>query len=226
VIRHDLRLGPAGRKRDAKLLEEVFRLCCRYAGQTPGPNVFVPETRQVLRIEFTWSRILRYLQYLDDSLLLRLIPPLELRLKRQASPAKVCLCDHALRASWLQEIVPIDQQGLAANPDLMLLAGHLAESVLGYFLSTIPNLDVAYFPARGIEPEVDFVLTIGTRRIPVEVKYRRKVDYHEDTRGLRAFLEKTVYNAPFGLLVTLDDEVTVYDPRIIPISLSSFLWMR
>jgi len=35
-----------------------------------------------------------------------------------------------------------------------------------------------------------------------------------------------VYNAPFGLLVTLDDEATVSDPRIIPISLSSFLWLR
>ena len=47
------------------------------------------------------------------------------------------------------------------------------------------------------------------------------------TRGeLRAFLEKTVYNAPLGLLVTLADDVVVHDPRIIPISLSSLLWLR
>jgi hypothetical protein len=39
-------------------------------------------------------------------------------------------------------------------------------------------------------------------------------------------MEKTVYNAPFGLLVTLEDGVTVPDPRIVPISLSSFLWLR
>lgn len=82
------------------------------------------------------------------------------------------------------------------------------------------------FPARGIEPEVDFVVTVGTRRIPIEVKYRRRIDPHDDTRGLRAFLEKSVYNAPFGLLVTLEDDVTVYDPRIIPVPLSSFLWVR
>jgi hypothetical protein len=49
---------------------------------------------------------------------------------------------------------------------------------------------------------------------------------HEDTRGLRTFLEKTVYNAPFGLLVNLNDDVAVPDPRIIPISLSSLLWLR
>ncbi|HJX10380.1 MAG TPA: hypothetical protein VJ733_07745, partial [Candidatus Binatia bacterium] len=141
-------------------------------------------------------------------------------------PAKVCLCDHALRASWLQESVPLSSKELTANPHLTDLAGHLAESVLGYYLASIPHLDVAYFPARGIEPEVDFIMTVGTRRIPVEVKYRRRIDYHEDTRGLRAFLEKTVYNAPFGLLVTLNDDVTVPDPRIIPISLSSFMWIR
>jgi predicted AAA+ superfamily ATPase len=106
------------------------------------------------------------------------------------------------------------------------LAGHLAESTLGYFFGSIPGLDLAHFPSRGAEPEVDFVLTVGTRRIPVEVKYRRRIDPHEDTRGLRAFLEKTVYNAPFGLLVTVEDETPMPDARIIPISLSSLLWMR
>ena len=106
------------------------------------------------------------------------------------------------------------------------MAGRLAESALGYFLASIPNLEVSHFPARGIEPEVDFVLTVGTKRIPVEVKYRKRIDPHDDTVGLRAFLEKTVYNAPLGILVTLEDDVTIPDPRIIPISLSSFLWMK
>ncbi len=147
-------------------------------------------------------------------------------MKRPKAPPKVCLCDHALRASWLQEVVPLDAAGLAENPHLADLAGRLAESVLGYFLASIPNLDVAHFPARGAEPEVDFVLTVGTRRIPVEVKYRRRIDPHEDTRGLRAFLEKSVYNAPLGLLVTLEDGVIVPDPRIIPISLPALLWSR
>lgn len=36
-------MGPRGQKRDEKLLEEVFRLCCRYAGQSPGQGAFVPE---------------------------------------------------------------------------------------------------------------------------------------------------------------------------------------
>ena len=226
AIQHDLRMGPRGAKRDEKLLEEVFRLCCRYAGQAAGQAVFVPEIQQALTGNLGWNRILAYLKFLDGTLLVRLIPPLELRLKKRKGPAKICLSDHSLRASWLQEIVPIDSAGLNANPHLTDLAGHIAESVLGYFLASIPNLDLAHFPVRGAEPEVDFVITIGTRRIPVEVKYRRRIDPHEDTRGLRAFLEKAVYNAPFGLLVTLEDDVQIPDPRIVAISLSSLLWMR
>ncbi len=226
AIQHDLRAGPGGQKRDEKLLEEVFRLCCRYAGQSPGQSVFVPEIHQALAGNIGWSRILNYLRFLDRTLLIQLIQPLELRLKRRKSSPKICLCDHALRAAWLQEVIPLAPEALTANPHLTDLAGHLAESVLGYFLASIPNLEVAHFPARGVEPEVDFVLTVGTHRLPVEVKYRRRIDPHEDTRGLRAFLEKAVYHAPLGLLVTLDDEVQVPDPRILAISLSSLLWMR
>lgn len=227
AIQHDLRLGERGRKRDEKLLEEVFRLCCRYAGQTPGQSVFVPEINQSLGGGINWNRILNYLRFLDRTLLIRLIPPMEARLtKKGAKTAKVCLCDHALRACWLEEVIPLDEDGLAKDPHLSDMAGHLAESILGYFLASIPNLDVAHVPRRGAEPEVDFVMTVGTRRIPVEVKYRKRIDPHEDTRGLRAFLEKTVYNAPLGLLVTLRDEVRVQDPRIVTISLSSLLWLR
>ena len=226
AIQHDLRMGERGVKRDEKLLEEVFRLCCRYAGQCPGQKVFVPEIQQALTGNIGWNRILNYLRFLDGTLLIRLIQPLELRLKRRKSPAKVCLSDNALRAAWLQEVVPLDPETLVKEPHLCDLAGHLAESTLGYFLAGIPNLDLAHFPSRGAEPEVDFILTVGTRRIPIEVKYRRRIDPHEDTRGIRAFLEKTVYNAPFGLLVTLDDNVQLDDRRIIPISLSSLLWLR
>lgn len=166
--------------------------------------------------------MLAYLRFLNDTLLLRLVPPLELRLKRAKGHSKVCLCDHSLRASWLQESIPLTPEALARAPHLGDIAGHLAESIAGYFLGSIPGLDLAWFPER----EVDFVITIGEYRIPVEIKYRRRIDEHHDTLGLRAFLEKTVYNAPFGLLLTLTDEATVSDPRVIALPLSSLLLMR
>lgn len=173
-----------------------------------------------------WQRVLTYLKFLNDTLLIRLVEPLELRLKKKKGPPKLCLCDHSLRASWLQEILPLTPQGLDAAPHLSDISGHIAESITGYFLGNMPGLDLAWFPERGAEPEVDFSITVGEYRIPVEIKYRRPIDTHRDTLGLRAFLDKTVYNAPFGVLVTLLDEVCIDDPRVIALPMSSLLLMR
>jgi predicted AAA+ superfamily ATPase len=166
-----------------------------------------------------------YLRLLDDTLLLQLIPPLELRLERQRGAAKLCLCDHSLRAAWLQEVIPLTSDGLERSPHLADLAGHIAESIVGYFLRAIPYLDVAHFPARSQEPEVDFVLTIGERRIPLEVKYRRHLSTR-DTHGLLSFIERPHYNAPFGILVTLADTAVVDDPRLVTLPLSTLLLLR
>lgn len=226
VIQHDLRLGARGRKRDALLLEEVFRLACRYVGQAPGVELFARETRRALGTDVTPQRILNYLRFLGDTLLLRLVAPLEIRLKKSGGNSKICLSDHGLRASWLQEVVPIDPEALIRDPHLHLLAGRIAESVTGAALSTISNLDLSHLPARQDQPEIDFVLTIGTKRIPLEVKYQRRLDPLRDTESLRTFLEKSVNNAPFGILVSLTDNDEVVDPRIVTVPLSSLMLLR
>ncbi|MGH8587889.1 MAG: ATP-binding protein [Gammaproteobacteria bacterium] len=225
AIQHDLRMGPKGQKRDEHLLEEVFRLACRYIGQSPKQALYLDEIRHAMHGNIGWQRILAYLKFLDGTLLLRLIEPLELRLKRRRGPPKLCLCDHALRAGWLAEYVPIDPVGLETEPHLADLAGRIADSTAGYFMRSIVNLDVAYFPERSAEPEIDYVITIGEQRLPIEVKYRRRVDFR-DTHGLRAFVEKAHYRAPFGLLLTQQDVVTVDDPRIVAMPLSTFLLLR
>ena len=225
AIRHDLRMGPRGQKRDEHLLEEVFRLACRYVGQAPSQALYLDEIRGALNANIGWQRILAYLKFLDGTLLIRLIEPLELKLKRRRGAAKLCLCDHALRAAWLQEVVPLSPEELEASPHLSDLAGRIAESAAGYFLRSIRGLDVAHFPPRAAEPEVDYVITVGEQRIPLEVKYRRRIDYR-DTVGLRAFLEKAHYNAPFGVLVTLHDARAVDDPRIVSLPLSTLLLLK
>ena len=225
VIRHDLRLGEKGRKRDEHLLEEVFRLACRYAGQSPEQGLYLTEIKRAMNANIGWNKVLGYLKFLDGTLLVRLIEPLELRLKKRRSASKVCICDHTLRAAWLQEVIHLAPDRLDEFPHLSNLAGHIAESTAGYFLRTINGLDVAHFPARTTEPEVDFVLTIGEQRIPVEVKYRARID-HQDTVGLRSFMEKAHYNAPFGILVTRDEAVASDDPRIVSMPLSSLLLLR
>lgn len=162
---------------------------------------------------------------MDSTLLIRLIEPLELRLKRARGASKLCLCDHALRASWLQEVVPLHPEGLERQAHLRDLAGHIAESVAGYSLRSITNLKVAHFPERAAEQEVDFVLTIGEQRIPMEVKYRSHITW-QDTSSVRSFIEKSVYNAPFGIIVTLSDEPATDDPRLVSLPLSTLLLLR
>jgi predicted AAA+ superfamily ATPase len=225
VIEHDLRLGEVGRKRDKQLLEEVFRMSCRYIGQSPNPATLAREAQRVLNANIGPHRIRHYMEFLDGSLLLRAVEPLEIRLKKRRGYSKLCLCDHAIRAAWLQEVVPLDLEALDRAPHLHDLAGHIVESIVGYFLVSLTGLSVAHLPARDGNPEVDFVLTIGEHRIPVEVKYRHMID-PQDVSGLRAFLEKSVNNAPFGLLVARDDTPAVDDPRIITVSLPALLIVR
>lgn len=226
VIQHDLRLGERGRRRDPILLEALFRLCCRYTGQSPSVQSLVQELHTTLFANIGTQRVLNYLRFLNDTLLIRLVQPLEIRLKRRRGYPKICLCDHSLRASWLMENIPLTPEGLRTSPHLSDLAGHVAEGIVGYFLGTIPGLDVAWFPERRGEYEVDFIITAGEARIPLEVKYRQQIDEARDTRGLKAFLDKSVYHTPFGILITLSDEVTISDPRIVALPLSSLLLMR
>jgi predicted AAA+ superfamily ATPase len=122
--------------------------------------------------------------------------------------------------------VPIAPEDLAANPHLTTLAGHISESVVGATLSTISHLDLTHLPARRGDPEVDFILTVGTKRIPLEVKYQRSIDPLRDTEALRTFIEKAVNNAPFGVLVTQLDPTPIRDPRIVSLPLSTLMLLR
>ena len=225
VIDHDLRVGDRGRKRDPQLLKELFRLACRYAGQSPDIQLFVRETQRALGANVGAQRVRQYLQFLDRALLIRLIEPLEIRLKKARGAPKICLADHALRASWLGEEVPLEPSALVAAPHLTDLAGRIAESATGAYLSTIGGVGLAHFPMRPSEPEIDFVVTVATHRTPIEVKYRRRIGF-DDTEGLRTFIEKSAYHAPFGVLVTQTDDVVIDDPRIVTIPLSSLLLLR
>ena len=225
VIRHDLRIGDtAGRKRDEPLLEAVFRAACRYCGQSPGVSTTMTESiNQEMGGGVSHQRIQNYLGFLRDTMLVRLAEPMELRLKKRRGAAKICLADHALRAAWLREKIGLALKGVSVDADL---AGRLAESVAGAFLLALPGTDLNHFPERGAEPEVDFVLTVGDTRIPIEVKYRRQIHENRDTAGLKSFLEKSAYRASFGILVTQDDDFQPLDSRIIAMPLSSLLLLR
>lgn len=225
AIQHDLRVGERGKHRDEKLLENVFRLTCRYTGQAPTIKTLADEINSSMPSGIGTQRVRKYVEFLDATMLIRSIQPLELRLKKRKGAAKLCLCDHALRAAWMQEVIPLTPEELALRPTLSDMAGRIAESVVGYFFQSIIGLNVAHFPERPNEPEVDYVLTLGDTRIPVEVKYRRRID-GSDLSGLMSFLDKPHYNAGFGILITLMDEAEVSDSRIVQIPLSTLLLAR
>src|SRR5262249_25083504 len=103
VIQHDLRIGDRGRSRDPALLRQLFRLCCRYAGQSPGLDIFLREARRMLGRDLSAHRVSTYLDFLESALLVRQVRPLEMRVKRSQGNSKLCLVDHGLRASFLQE---------------------------------------------------------------------------------------------------------------------------
>lgn len=224
VIQHDLILGEKGRKRDPQLLEELFRLCCRYAGQAIGINKLTQEIQNVLSANIGTQRVRAYLQFLSDTLLIKLIQPMEIGLKKKRSDPKICLADHGLRMSWLQETIPLDFENDDTNQDIATIAGYLAESVVGAMLSSIGGLDLSHLPAKGKEPELDFVITLGDQRLPIEVKYRNAIK-PEHYKGLDWFISKAINRAPFGILIT-KNPVESLDERIITIPLKHVLLLR
>ena len=58
----------------------------------------------------------------------------------------VCLCDHAIGAAWLQEIIRLEPHELDKVPQLSDLAGRVAESTVGYFFASLTGLSVATLP--------------------------------------------------------------------------------
>lgn len=52
------------------------------------------------------------------------------------------------------------------------------------------------------------------------------IDPFRDTLGIRSFLEKSLNNAPFGILVTQDYSGTLEDPPIVTLPLSTFMMLR
>ncbi len=221
TVEHD----PLGSKihPDRRLLTETFRRVCRYAGQSVTTRLIAEEIGNVLQVATPEAKVTKSIEFLVDAMLVHEVLPLELLQKKQRRPAKLCLCDHFVRNAFLQETIPIDPKELAgANLALTKAAGHLIESIIGYYLVGIPELDVAWFPERTSEPEVDFVLTIGTRRIPMEIKYRRRRLGRDHIGGVRAFCDKKLYDAPFGIVVTQNETGIIAD-NIVALPASALL---
>ncbi len=226
TIQHDPGHRPHAPALDSALIAEVFKIACRYAGRSVLPKRFAEEIQMVLGSPVPDKKITDALSFLADSLLLYRVQPLEMQGKKQAHPPKLCICDHFVRNGVLQETVPLDPIALKGCDEAVSgQVGFVIESVLGYFLKGIPGVELSWFPERANEPEVDFILTIGTNRIPLEVKYRRSVPGKAEVAGIDAFCGKQAYSAPFGLIITQGAEGPVGE-RAIALPASTFLLIK
>jgi len=223
VLQQNLLTGPNSQDREATLLETVFEIACRYAGQTTSVAELVHAASHSSGEDADLEEFARYVQALADTALIRLLPWPVLNLNRPLDAIKLCLADHVLRASWLWERVLLAPDAVDASPELTTLAGHIAQSVLGATASVIRGLDIDRVPTPPREPDLDFVLEVGDQQIPVQVNYRRSIDSVGDTRGIRAFVEKPAKRAPFGVLITREDGSDIDDPRIVAMPLSTFM---
>lgn len=188
--------------------------------------MFADEIRAVHQTAVTETKVAEALDFLADSLLLYLVPPLEMLAKKQGHPPKLCICDHFVRNGILQETLPIDPEALKdCNEAVSTQVGHLVESILGYYLKGIPGVELSWFPQRPNEPEIGMVLTIGTGRIPVEVKYRRGEPEKGDLAGIEVFCAKSAYSADFGLIITQTAGGQIGEKALM-IPASSFLLLR
>jgi predicted AAA+ superfamily ATPase len=188
---------------DTQLVRAVFQMACRYAGQAVRNVRFAEELSQLAGERVAESRVEAALEFLAASLLLYRVPAVDMLAKKGGHPPKRCICDHFVRDGVLQETLPLDPAQLSRVDQAVAgRVGNVIESVLGYFLKGIPGVDLSWFPERTNEPEVDFILSVGPTRIPVEVKYRRGGPEQSDLRGIESFCAKPAYQAPFGLIIT------------------------
>ena len=223
VLQQDLLIGPHGQSRDVAPLQRTFDIACRYAGRTTSVAELAREASHPSGEDADLEEFANYLQALADTALVRLLPWPVLNPNRAWDTIKICLADHALRASWLQERVPLAPDAVDDGPELTTLTGHMAQSVLGATASVIRGLDADRVPTPPREPDLDFVLEVGDQQIPVQVNYRRSIDPWRDTRGIRAFVEQPAKRAPFGLLITRADGPAIDHPRIVAMPLSTFM---
>jgi predicted AAA+ superfamily ATPase len=72
---------------------------------------------------------------------------------------------------------------------------------------------------------VDFVITAGTRRIPIEVKYTRDEASASDLRGALDFCNNSNFEAPFGLVV-MQKTHRLIEQRLLAIPAAALLMLR
>lgn len=218
TIDHDLRTsyGVGRGRRNSSLLRMTFKAICKYAGQDITIKTIAREVQTNTSRDVKNSEIRDIIDFFAGSLLINIVEPYEHRLKRTNNRMRLCLCDHVLRAACMKERIPLC--GSDVNTDL---AGHIMESIIGSYLSTVEGLGLSFQTTTDKDGEVDFIMGVGDMHIPIEIKYQNKPTL---SSGIRQFIAKKTNNAPFGIVITKND--SGYKDGLVSIPAKQFMLLK
>ncbi|MFH1198199.1 MAG: AAA family ATPase, partial [bacterium] len=101
--------------------------------------------------------------------------------------------------------------------------GRIAETIAHNVIRLFPGIsDVSYYREPSGKQEVDFVVRVGSRMIPIEIAYKNQMD-SQHRNSVRSFLEAHGKQSNFGILVTKEN--WKIEQPIIEMPLSFFLLM-
>jgi len=136
--------------------------------------------------------VMNYIEYLKSAYLIEELPVYAKSARYIRQPKKFFLLDIGLRNAFFKE----NEDTLSERARV----GHIVETAIqGNLVSCYRDIyNVCYWKnAR----EVDIVLDLKTKSIPIEVKYKNKI-LKEDTKGLTEFMNK--FSVDAGVIVTKD----------------------
>lgn len=202
-----------------QLLRHLYLSAARRTGQEVSQLELAQEANAA-GLRTNQPTVGRYLHYLADALLVREFRRFPLaRAKTARVPVKTTLTDLGVRNAIFRGAPSLRD----SPPDVV---GPLVETVVQTVLRDA-NLAVHFFRER-VDPddrrspfeEVDFVAErIDGEVLPVEVKFRRRVD-DADFRTLRRFMQR--YRSRRGIVVSRDEFAREAD-RAIVVPLRDFL---
>lgn len=223
TINYDMPSLRPGRTLNREVLRQVFRQICLATGQTKKIEKIRMEVNDYYQSSVSPNEVTDAMHFFEESLLSCMIPPFAPR--KQTYGEKICLCDHFIRRAWLQQAIPlVPNQLINLDESYSASAGQIIEGIIGYYLKAIPRVEIAWYPERKNEPEVDFVMTIGTKHLPIEVKYTRSFPKNGQLNGLKSFCGQKRFDAPFGIAITQEYAGPIGD-SIIAVPASTFLML-
>lgn len=200
------------RIRNPSILEDLFKLLAKNSGSLFN----LAGTAKTLDIERPTLR--DYLKYLTKAYLIKSSEFYsESRSKRIRKQNKVYVLDAGIRnalVDYLDETLLNDATELGIVTEGIIF-DHLVR--LKYNLQPGPDPEVFYCREK---KEIDFILNVKRKIIPIEAKYRSKVP-SDTLKSIEDYIEKN--NCPFGIIITKDE--FKLENKIIRIPLWVFLLM-